>query len=106
MPRIRLAKQTIDRLAPGHRDEIYWDTLQTGLHLKVTPAGKKVLFVYYRTRSGQQRRQKVGDYGAITVQQARERSKSILGSVASGNDPAQERSDQRRRHKSGKVADL
>ena len=73
MPTVKLTKSFADRLKPGPRDAIHWDTDCRGLHLKVTPAGKKVFLVYYRPKgaSSQQRRYKLGDYGVLTVQQKR-----------------------------------
>ena len=42
MPAVKLTKSYADRLMPGPRDAIHWDSECHGLHLKVTPAGKKV----------------------------------------------------------------
>ena len=50
MPAVKLTKSYADRLMPGPRDAIHWDSECHGLHLKVTPAGKKVFLVYYRTK--------------------------------------------------------
>ena len=99
MPTVKLTKSYIDRLTPGPRDAIHWDTDCRGLHLKVTPAGKKVFLVYYRPKgaSSQQRRYKLGDYGVLTVQQARERARGVLNAVSQGQDPALERARDRQR---------
>jgi integrase len=108
MPKTKLTKPLIDGLSPGEQDQIYWDSEQPRLHLKVTPAGKKVFFLYYRVLGAakQQRRYKIGDYGAITLHQARERAKSLLGMIADGKDPAADRKQARRRFNSELVADL
>src|SRR5262245_10567361 len=108
MPTAKLTKLMIDGLRPGPKDNIYWDSEQPGLHLKVTPGGKKVFMLYYRVLGAarQQRRYKIGDYGVITLQQARERAKSLLGSVADGKDPAAERKHARQRLNSELVSDL
>ena len=99
MPTVKLTKSYADRLKPGPRDAIHWDSECHGLHLKVTPAGKKVFLVYYRTKgaSSLQRRYKLGDYGALTVQQARERARGVLNAVSQGQDPALERARDRQR---------
>ena len=99
MPAVKLTKSYADRLMPGPRDAIHWDSECHGLHLKVTPAGKKVFLVYYRTKgaSSLQRRYKLGDYGALTVQQARERARGVLNAVSQGQDPALERARDRQR---------
>jgi integrase len=108
MPTTKLTKSLIDGLSPGEQDQIYWDSAQPGLHLKVTPAGKKVFLLYYRVLGAakQQRRYKIGDYGALTLHQARERAKSLAGMVADGKDPAADRKQARRRHNSELVSDL
>jgi integrase len=108
MPKIKLTKSRIDGLSPGEQDQIYWDSERPGLHLKVTPAGKKVFLLYYRVvgASKQQRRYKIGDYGAVTLQQARERAKSLAGMVADGKDPAADRKQARQRLDFELVSDL
>jgi integrase len=108
MPTTKLTKSLIDCLSPGQQDQIYWDSEQPGLHLKVTPAGKRVFFLYYRVlgASKQQRRYKIGDYGALTLHQARERAKSLLGMIADGKDPAADRKQARQRLDSELVSDL
>jgi integrase len=108
MPTVKLTKLLIDRVIPGPRDQICWDSEQPGLHLKVTPAGKKVFFLYYRVLGAakQQRRYKIGDYGAVTLHQARERARSLLGMVADGKDPAADRQQARQRLNSELVSDL
>lgn len=60
-----------------------------GLELRVR-GGRKAFFLYYRTKAGQRRRPKVGDFPAFTVQQAREVAKGWLVEVAKGGDPSQE----------------
>lgn len=47
--------------------------------------------VYYRTKTGQRRRPKIGAYPTLTLQQAREIAREWLGEVARGNDPSTER---------------
>jgi integrase len=108
MPKIKLTKSRIDGLLPGEQDQIYWDSERPGLHLKVTPAGKKAFFLYYRVLGAakQQRRFKIGDYGAVTLQLARERAKSLLGMIADGKDPAADRKQARQRLDSELVSDL
>lgn len=61
-----------------------------GLHLKTAPSGKKSFFLYYRSRSGIQRRPKLGDVTEISLAEARRRSKAILDKVCLGSDPKAE----------------
>ena len=49
MPRIKLTKSAIDALPSPLSDEVYWDAASPGFGLKVTPKGRKVFIVLYRT---------------------------------------------------------
>ena len=49
MPRIRLTKSAIDALPTPQSDVIYWDAGCPGFGVKVTPKGRKVFIVLYRT---------------------------------------------------------
>jgi len=49
MPRIKLTKSAIDALPTPNSDVIYWDAGLPGFGVKVTPKGRKVFIVLYRT---------------------------------------------------------
>ena len=49
MPRIKLTKSAIDTLPTPEFDTVYWDTASPGFGVKVTPKGRKVFIVLYRT---------------------------------------------------------
>ena len=49
MPRIKMTKSNIDALPIGKSDVVYWDIGRPGFGLKVTPKGRKVFVVLYRT---------------------------------------------------------
>ena len=59
-----------------------WDDRVKGLH---TLNGNYYLF--YRTKTGQQRRSKLGDFKVLTLSQARAIAIKYLASVAAGGDP-------------------
>lgn len=61
--------------------------------------------LYYRTKSGQRRRPKIGDYPQITLHTAREVAKEWLGEVARGNDPSAENKTLRGSAAVGKLSD-
>lgn len=71
--------------------ETIWDRDEKGsvkgLHVRVTPSGQKMFYLYYRTKWGQQRRPKLGELGPITLADARRRAKVLLDKVAAGEDP-------------------
>jgi integrase len=95
MPTEKLTKKLIDSAVPGCRDYIMWDSVVPGLGCKVTPAGRKVFVLKYRTKEGTQRKPTIGNYGSVTVERARELAKDMIGEVRGGGDPSLERQDAR-----------
>ncbi|MDD2870317.1 site-specific integrase [Neomegalonema sp.] len=98
----RLTKTFVDGLKPGEPDYIMWDDALPGFGVRVWPSGKKVYLVQYRA-GRRQRRIKIGAHGAFTVEEARKEARSILGNVARGEDPQEEKQTRR---KSLTVAEL
>src|SRR6476646_4422795 len=49
MPRVKLTKTVIDALPIPTKDIVHWDTGCPGFGVKVTPKGRKVFVVLYRT---------------------------------------------------------
>ena len=84
----KLTVRSVEALQPTSKDQILWDTAVPGFACKVTPKGYKSYFLYYRTRSGQQRRPVIGVHGAIQPETAREIAKRWLTEVANGGDPS------------------
>lgn len=74
-------------LLPG---QILWDDQIKGLHVRVTPAGKKNFMLYYRMGKAQ-RRPKIGEFGVMTLHEARIAAKKLLNQVDRGFDPSAER---------------
>jgi hypothetical protein len=93
MAKIKLTKSNIDRLEAGAKDLVYWDDAIAGFGLKVTPQGRKVFFVLYRTRGGAARLRKytIGPYGIVTPATARAAAQRILAARQEGRDPAGEK---------------
>lgn len=71
MPRIKLTKSTIDALPIESKDIIYWDQGCPGFGVKVTPHGRKVFLVLYRTAgsTSKLRNFTIGPYGKVTPHQ-------------------------------------
>lgn len=70
--------------------DILKDDQVRGLELHKRAAGGSWM-LYYRTKTGQRRRPKIGDYPTLTLQQIREIAREWLGEVARGNDPSTQR---------------
>ncbi|HKF09584.1 MAG TPA: Arm DNA-binding domain-containing protein [Xanthobacteraceae bacterium] len=73
MARLKLTKSNIDALPTSKADVVYWDVGLPGFGVKVTPKGRKVFIVLYRTGGAGTRLRKftIGPYGRVTLHQAR-----------------------------------
>lgn len=97
MIRQRITKKIVDALKPSKTDLFVWDQQIYGFGLKITPTGRKVFIAQYRVggRRGPTKRVTLGIFGTLTVEQARQQARHILGQSAIGQDPAAERAKQR-----------
>lgn len=87
----KLTKRTIDAAKPDEtRDYFMWDDDMPGFGLRVLKSGKKTYQVQYR-HAGRTRRNAIGMHGKITPDEARKLAKELLGRVAKGDNPAEER---------------
>ena len=87
----KITKKLVDEVKPQNLATIVWDSEISGFGLKVTPAGRRVYFLYYRTRSGQQRRPTIGIHGSLAPEEARKIARTWLAQVAAGIDISEER---------------
>jgi integrase len=108
MPRLKLTKSTIDSLPTPESDIVYWDTGSPGFGLKVTPKGRKVFVVLYRTAGAGSKLRKytIGPYGRVTLHQARVAAQKVFVAKLEGRDPAAEKRDAKRRIIADRVEDL
>ena len=108
MPRTKLSKSVIDALPTPAKDVVYWDQGCPGFGVKVTPKGRKVFVVLYRTAGAgsQLRKFTIGPYGRVTLHQARVAAQKIFAAQLEGRDPAVEKREARRRTVEDGVTDL
>ena len=108
MPRIRLTKSAIDALSTPASDVVYWDAGCPGFGVKVTPKGRKVFIVLYRTGGGGSKLRKytIGPYGRVTLHQARVAAQKVFAAKLEGRDPASEKREAKRRVVADRVEDL
>src|SRR5271163_2791438 len=76
----------------GRRDMMVFDRKQAGLGVRVTASGGKNYLAQY-SRGGVKRRIPLGSCAAISLAQARNAARAIMGEVAMGRDPAVERKE-------------
>ncbi len=108
MPRIKLTKSAIDALPTPSKDTVYWDIGSPGFGVKVTPKGRKVFIVLYRTGGAGSRLRKftIGCYGRVTLHQARVAAQKVHTARLEGRDPATEKREAKRRMVADRVEDL
>jgi len=90
----RLNKRTIDTLAEEGARYTVWDSELKGFGLRVETTGTKTFLVRYRVgggRRGTPRQFKIGRYGKLTPDEARDEAVNILAQVELGQDPQAER---------------
>ena len=108
IPRVRLIKSAIDNLPVLEKDTVYWDAGLAGFGVKVTPRGRKVFLVMYRTAGAGSRLRKytIGPYGRVTLPMAKAQAQKIFAARLDGRDPAEEKRQSRRRLVVDRVDDL
>jgi integrase len=108
MPRIKLTKSAIDALPTAKSDVVYWDVASAGFGVKVTPKGRKVFVVLYRTggAGSKLRKYTIGPYGRVTLHQARVAAQKVFAAKLAGRDPAAEKREAKRRIMADRVEGL
>jgi integrase len=105
MPR-KLTEAAIDALEcpPGKRDAMVFDTEQKGLGVRLTRQGGKIFVLQWRDAvTRDKRREVLGDFGKITLKQARQAAQARLGDIAKGIDPRAVRKAQEAAAKAAKA---
>src|SRR5258706_9109594 len=100
MPRVKLTKTVIDALPIPSKDIVHWDTGCPGFGVKVTPKGRKVFVVLYRTAGAGSRLRKytIWPHGRGALHQARGAAPKAFAAKLDGCDlAAQKKGAPRRR---------
>jgi integrase len=108
MPRIKLTKTAIDGLPTKATDIVHWDSALPGFGVKVTPKGRKVFIVLYRTggAGSKLRKYTIGPYGKVTLHQAKVAAQQVFAAKFEGRDPAAEKREAARKQVVDRVDDL
>ena len=96
MAKIKLTKSVVDTAQAQTCDVELRDTLVPGFLCKVTPTGRKVFMIQYRTNSGVRRKPALGQFGELTVEQARSLAQDWLAEVRRGGDPGLDKAEARK----------
>jgi hypothetical protein len=85
---IKLTKTAVELAKPQAQAIELRDTVVPGFLCKVTPAGRRVFMLRYRTNTGERRKPALGLLGELTVEQARTLVQEWLAEVRKGGDPS------------------
>lgn len=88
MPKSKLTKKLIDSADPHCLAYEIRDAETPGFLCKVSPSGRKTFMLQYRTLGGERRKPSIGQFGELTVDQARGIAKDWLALVRQGQDPS------------------
>lgn len=88
-----LTKRKIDSTNPkAGKEVVVLDDDPRGFGVRVRPTGVKTFFVLFTSPStGRRTRFTIGQYGRLTVDEARSEARKVLGQVELGMDPAQQK---------------
>ena len=106
MPVARLTHRSIDSLTAGKWMTDYWDDRLEGFALRVSPHSDRKTFIVRYTLNGRRRRVTLGAYPALSLADARDRARDLLGAVARGEDPQSKKKAERRAMTFSELADL
>ena len=96
MAKIKLTKTAVESAQPQAKDIELRDTVVPGFLCKITPKGRRVFMLQYRTNSGQPRKPSLGLFGELTVEQARVMAQDWLAEVRRGGDPGGAKAEARK----------
>ena len=96
MAKIKLTKSAVDAAQAQTCDVELRDTIVPGFLCKITPSGRKVFMLQYRTNSGVRRKPALGQFGELTVEQARSLAQDWLAEVRRGGDPGHDKAEARK----------
>ncbi|GAN55721.1 site-specific integrase [Tanticharoenia sakaeratensis] len=91
----RISKRVVMAAQPTEKDYFVWDDAVPAFAIRVWPSGRKVYVLHYRA-GGRMRRYTIGQHGPWTADAAREEAIKTLARVHHGENPADERQEERK----------
>lgn len=91
----KLTKRTVEAAEVRPKDYFLWCNELPGFGVRILASGRRSYLVQYR-KAGRSRRVTIGLHGPVTPDQARKEALGLLGRVAKGEDPAEDKATQRR----------
>ena len=92
MAKIKLTQKSVAAAVcpAGKKDVLIFDADLKGFGLRVTAGGSKIFLAQYNVAAGK-RRDTLGRFGTLTVDQARREANKVLSAAAGGSDPVAEK---------------
>lgn len=103
MPKIRLTHRNIAALTAGRWLTDYWDEGLPDFGVRAHHSGLKSFIVRYDFE-GRKRRMTLGKFPTLSLADARDRARDVLGAVARGEDPQAEKNADRKAETFGELA--
>ena len=90
---IRISKRIVEAEKPTAKDRFIFDSEVKGFGIKITPAGRKVYILQYRTggRNSPTKRYTIAEHGEFTADQARDEAIKLRGQIRMGVDPQEKK---------------
>ncbi len=91
---MKLTKAQIDRFhyeGDGKSRKVRWDSVVSGLGLRIYPSGRKAFVLSYRDPQRRKRLYTLGEFGPLTLDKAREAAVRRKAQVIDGKDPLAQR---------------
>lgn len=92
MPAIKLNDKYLRNLKAKEKRIYVYDSLITGLGVRITPAGVKTFFIsFYSVEKGYNKRFTLGKFPALGIADARNRAAALLADAKRGIDPGEQK---------------
>jgi integrase len=104
----KITKRSIEAITPNGKEFTLWDSALPGFGVRVRSSGAKTYIVVYRAGAGRGapvRRFTIATVGKLAPESARTCARAILGSVAHGLDPANQKTAEREAPTVAELAD-
>lgn len=96
---VRITKKVVDAIKANGSDFYIFDADLTGFGIRVRATGGMTYIARYRAGSGRSapvRRVTIAKVGKVTPEQARDKARDVLASVVKGQDPARQKTEERK----------
>lgn len=102
----KLTEASIKARQPAAARYDVWDEDVRGLVLRVSPTGHKSFSVFRRVKNGRPERVTIGPWPDVSLRDARDKARTVIGHLAMGTSEAEKRRELRRESTLGELWEL